>query len=378
MAIALALKDQILNWRAQSHTSPSSLMNKTKPGDDRVDTSKDCTEKEAGETESAKQETSCPQFTVLQASKCEDIVLPGNETHGGYKSLRKFRRAVLVIQVIRNLIKMYRDYAASKAELLSFAQLQYTGSSTETENLLFDCAYFKAKAETTISSEARVILSGLPETRTSEGIKLAMLSLKSTVSTFSEYPVHIQEKLAQLGWYECFGPGRVIIRQGHIPQNFYLILSGTAVVTKVALNQQTGELYARTVAFLKKGKYFGDVAILTGARRNATVVCHDTVSLLALSRQDFLNVFLSRESTEGPDFIDFLHKTELLSGWPIEKLPYNNLRICAQTFFRPGTVITKDSKSSSKIYVIKTVSKSIVFTTRDTSSLLLLVIRTCD
>lgn len=60
-------------------------MNKSKPGDDRVDTSKECTDKEAGGTESAKQETSCPQFIVLQASKCEDIVLPGNETHGSYK-----------------------------------------------------------------------------------------------------------------------------------------------------------------------------------------------------------------------------------------------------------------------------------------------------
>lgn len=49
----------------------------------------------------------------------------------------------------------------------------------------------------------------------------------------------------------------MVIRQGHIPQNFYLILSGTAVVTKVAVNEQTGELYAKTVAFLKKGKYFG-------------------------------------------------------------------------------------------------------------------------
>ncbi|EMP40004.1 hypothetical protein UY3_02759 [Chelonia mydas] len=114
--------------------------------------------------------------------------------------LRKFRRAVLVIQVIRNLIKMYRDYAESRAELLSFSQLQFTGSRTETENLLFDCSYFKAKVETTISHEAQAILSEPPENRTSEGIKL-------------------------------------------------------------------------------------DVAILTGARRNATVVCHDTVSLLAVSRQ---------------------------------------------------------------------------------------------
>ncbi|XP_044856838.1 cGMP-dependent protein kinase-like [Mauremys mutica] len=294
------------------------------------------------------------QFPVLQASECEHVRLPGNQMNGSYQCLRKFRRAVLVIQVIRNLIKMYRDYAESRAELLSFSRLQFTGSRTETENLLFDSSYFKAKVETTISHEAQAILSGPPENRTSEGIKLAMLSLKATVSTFSEYPVHIQEKLAQMGWYECFGPGRVVIRQGHIPQNFYLILSGTAVVTKVAVNRQTGELYAKTVAFLKKGKYFGDVAILTGARRNATVVCHDTVSLLAVSRQEFLNIFLNRESGEGPDFMNFLHKIELLSGWPVEKLPYNNPRICAFTFFRPGTVITKDSKASSKIYVIKT------------------------
>ncbi|XP_053871647.1 uncharacterized protein LOC128830041 [Malaclemys terrapin pileata] len=336
--------------------SPESrcLMNKTESGNDRADTDKECNGNNSERTESTKQEMFLPQFPVLQASECEHVRLPGNQMNGSYQCLRKFRRAVLVIQVIRNLIKMYRDYAESRAELLSFSRLQFTGSRTETENLLFDCSYFKAKVETTISHEAQAILSGPPENRTSEGIKLAMLSLQATVSTFSEYPVHIQEKLAQMGWYECFGPGRVVIRQGHIPQNFYLILSGTAVVTKVAVNKQTGELYANTVAFLKKGKYFGDVAILTGARRNATVICHDTVSLLAVSRQEFLNIFLNRESGEGPDFMNFLRKIELLSGWPVEKLPYNNPRICAFTFFRPGTVITKDSKASSKIYVIKT------------------------
>lgn len=54
-----------------------------------------------------------------------------------------------------------------------------------------------------------------------------------------------------------FGPGRVIIRQGHVAQNFYLILSGTAVVTKVSHSKKTGELFSKTVALLKKGKYFG-------------------------------------------------------------------------------------------------------------------------
>ncbi|XP_039770952.1 cyclic nucleotide-binding domain-containing protein 2-like [Ornithorhynchus anatinus] len=268
--------------------------------------------------------------------------------------IQKFRRAVLVTQVIHNLIKMYRNSTVPRAELLSFTELQFTGIKTETDDLLFDLSYFKAKMEKKISNEARIILSGPPENRSPTDIKTAMLSLRASVGTFSKYPVHIQEKLAKLGSYECFGPGRVIARQGQVPQNFYLILSGTAVVRHTSLNTTTGELWAQTSDILKAGKCFGDVAILTQARRKATVVCHDTVSLLAVSRQDFLNIFLNKGTGEGSDFMKFLNGIELLSGWPIQKLPFSDPRICVHTFFRSGIVITKDSKASSKIYVVKT------------------------
>ncbi|KAK6485973.1 cyclic nucleotide-binding domain-containing protein 2-like [Huso huso] len=149
------------------------------------------------------------------------------------------------------------------------------------------------------------------------------------------------------GNHKSFGPGRVIIREGHVPQNFYLILSGTALVTKTSINRQTGEPFVRTAAFLKKGKTFGDVAILNGARRNATVLCHNTVSLLSVPRQDFINTFMSH-------FITFLRKIEVLSGWPVENLPDNKPGICIHTFFRRNTVISRDTKASSKIYIIKT------------------------
>ncbi|XP_077154667.1 cyclic nucleotide-binding domain-containing protein 2-like [Ranitomeya variabilis] len=276
---------------------------------------------------------------------CKTETLPAN------KYIHKFRTAVLVVQVIRNLIKIYRDYAASRSEPLSFSE--YVGFETESENLLFDRSLFKAKMEMVLSSEAKQILTTPPEKRTPEETKLAMLSLRMTVSSFAGYPVHIQEKIAKVGWYECFGPGRVIIRQGHVAQNFYLILSGMAVVTKVSSSKKTGEHFSKTVAFLKKGKYFGDVAILTNTKRNATVVCHDSVSLLAITRQDFLNIFLTSESQEGPDYLPLLESIDVLNGWPVHKLPYNNPRICVHTFYRPGTVITRDSKTSSKIYVIK-------------------------
>ncbi|XP_077341126.1 cyclic nucleotide-binding domain-containing protein 2-like isoform X2 [Lithobates pipiens] len=255
-------------------------------------------------------------FENTERTECGTAVI----TH---KYIQKFRTAVLVVQVIRNLIKIYRDYAASRTEPISFSE--YVGIDTETENLLFDRSLFKAKMEMILSSEAKQVLSSPPKKRTIEEAKLAMLSLRTTVSSFAAYPVHVQENLAQVGWYECFGPGRVIIRQGHVAQNFYLILSGTAVVTKVSHSKKTGELFSKTVALLKKGKYFGD----------------------------FLNIFLNSESQEGPDHLQLLQSIDLLSGWPIDKLPYNNPRICVHTFYRPGTVITKDSKASSKIYVIK-------------------------
>ncbi|CAH2225521.1 Hypothetical predicted protein, partial [Pelobates cultripes] len=86
------------------------------------------------------------------------------------KYLRKFRTAVLVVQVIRNLIKIYRDYAASRSEPMSFSE--YAGFETETDNLLFDRSYFKAKLEMVVSSDARSILSSPPQKRTPEGIKL--------------------------------------------------------------------------------------------------------------------------------------------------------------------------------------------------------------
>ncbi|MGH0176134.1 UNVERIFIED_CONTAM: hypothetical protein FKN15_015841 [Acipenser sinensis] len=174
-----------------------------------------------------------------------------------------------------------------------------TTRSTTEEKLKSEECLNISKRE--INNEIKTILSSPPQNRTREGIKLATLSLRTAVDTFAEYPIHMQEKLAQVGWYE-----RVIIREGHVPQNFYLILSGTALVTKTSINRQTGEPFVRTAAFLKEGKTFGD----------------------------FINMFMSHEANEEQNFITFLRKIEVLSGWPVENLPDNKPGICIHIFFR--------------------------------------------
>nr|XP_033804475.1 cyclic nucleotide-binding domain-containing protein 2-like [Geotrypetes seraphini] len=307
------------------------------------DVDKERTDSNKDEAGMLMKEGNSPPSSFLHTPGITGTVLPKDKRMCvANKHLHKFRIAVRVVQVIRSLIKIYREHAASRAQLMSL--FEYAGATRQTSNLLFDRAYFKAKQERMISSEAQLVLSSPPENRTSEGIKLAISSLRAIIDSYAEYPMHIQEKLARAGWYECFGPGRVIIRQGHVPQNFFLILSGIAVVTKVSVNKKTGELYSKTVAFLKRGKCFG---VLSRSSEASSFFG-------AIFSGDFLNIFVNSKSHEGPEYMKLLHSIEVLSGWPVEKLPYNNPRICAHTCFRPGTIITKDSKASSKIYVIKT------------------------
>lgn len=90
-----------------------------------------------------------------------------------------------------------------------------------------------------------------------------------------------------------------------------------------------------------------------GARRSATVTCKTDVELLAVSREDFVDIFMHIEKDREPEHIQFLRTVDILKGWPIEKLPYDNPRICLFTFFRRGVLLCKDSNITEWLYVIK-------------------------
>lgn len=73
-------------------------------------------------------------------------------------------------------------------------------------------------------------------------------------------------------------PGRVVIAEGEPGDRYYLIVDGT-VDTTIA-----GE-YIRTMG---PGSSFGEIALLRGVPRTATVTATSDVELLAISRDDFL------------------------------------------------------------------------------------------
>ncbi|XP_064603627.1 uncharacterized protein LOC135469039 [Liolophura sinensis] len=278
---------------------------------------------------------------------------------GAVKPLVRFRRAVKSVQVLLRATDRSRHTGQiTTPSTVSWVQihndLEINKRARAERGLLFDPDDYRAKRELQLSSEAKAILSMEPSKRTAEQLHVALVALNQSVEAFSEFPIKMQESLVRVGFYEHFEANRVIIRQGHFADNFYLIITGLAVVTILETDKQTGESSVRTAAFLKKGKSFGELALMHGALRSATVTCKDSVELLAVGRQDFINVFMHVEKNREPEHIQYLRSIDTFYGWPIEKLPYDNPKICLFTFFRKGVLLCRDSILSDWVYIIKT------------------------
>ena len=103
---------------------------------------------------------------------------------------------------------------------------------------------------------------------------------------------------------------------------------------KSEYNLSSGEVANKTVAYLSKGRSFGELAIMHGSARNATVVCDTEVAVLSIGRDDFIDIFMHVEGDKEPEHISYLRNVDIFKSWPIEQLPYNDPNICLLTFFR--------------------------------------------
>jgi CRP-like cAMP-binding protein/Fe-S-cluster-containing dehydrogenase component len=78
-----------------------------------------------------------------------------------------------------------------------------------------------------------------------------------------------------------FSPGQVICRQGDAADSFYLVRIG---FVRVAEDRPGGEL---VLAYLARGGYFGEIALLSGTPRTATCTALDHVEAVRISAEDF-------------------------------------------------------------------------------------------
>jgi CPA2 family monovalent cation:H+ antiporter-2 len=111
---------------------------------------------------------------------------------------------------------------------------------------------------------------------------LEIQRLAETFPILSGVDEHAQEELLLLFRPRSASPGDRVIRAGDRGDSMYFVSSGAV---EVQLEDDTVTLDA--------GSFFGEMALLSGARRSADIVAVDFCQFLVLERRDF-NMFMAR------------------------------------------------------------------------------------
>lgn len=97
------------------------------------------------------------------------------------------------------------------------------------------------------------------------------------VEFFSDLSNKELKRIAQLLSPVDVEAGQVLTRKGALGNEFFVIFDGEAAVTEDG----------RTLATLKRGEFFGELALLTDMRRKATVTATTPMSLGVLTSSEF-------------------------------------------------------------------------------------------
>jgi len=115
------------------------------------------------------------------------------------------------------------------------------------------------------------------------------LTALQSVELFAELSDDEKGKLAELVRVAPFSAGEIVTRQGSPAHWLYILTKGKA---EVRLTSATGE--EKKVAELVAPSFFGEMALMTGAPREATVIALTDVECLRLDKDDFKEILERR------------------------------------------------------------------------------------
>ena len=133
------------------------------------------------------------------------------------------------------------------------------------------------------------------------------LEMLRGVDLFSVLSDDELNEVAERLQYAPFARGDVITKQGNIAHWLYIVAFG-----EVEVRYEPSSGGAQTLATLRSGQIFGEMALLTGDARSATVVAKTDVECYRLDRASFQGLLLSRpEIADGMSEVIASRKPEL-------------------------------------------------------------------
>ena len=129
----------------------------------------------------------------------------------------------------------------------------------------------------------------------------------SRVDVFRALDAQKIDKLAGRLRHVVFGPGEVILRQGDPGDSLYIVRGGQVAV-------QIGVLGAhKEVATLGDGEFFGEMSLMTGEMRTATVVAKTDVECYIVEKESFQEIVQEKPELAGV-ISDILSRRQVALG----------------------------------------------------------------
>ncbi|KAK2165933.1 hypothetical protein LSH36_44g09002 [Paralvinella palmiformis] len=151
----------------------------------------------------------------------------------------------------------------------------------------------------------RSILYIPPEKRSMEDVRKIFVFLRM-LPTFRNWTVVILLNFCRYAVYQKYQPKQVIIKRGHYPEGYYIILSGKVLVSECVAG--VGGDTSRSTYELTCGDIFGDKELVDNLPRQSTVICRTECELLTASREDYLEVVSRPMRKIMDENVEFLSK----------------------------------------------------------------------
>ncbi|XP_063068718.1 cyclic nucleotide-binding domain-containing protein 2-like [Engraulis encrasicolus] len=262
--------------------------------------------------------------------------------------LKIFRRAVRSVMTMCRVCRIFMSHSNFSCGMQLNMLENFNQQSSTGKTLVFDLNYFKVK-KNHIPQKLVEIMWHHPEHRAEPDV-LLLQSLMSTMDGFRRYSPPLQLLLSRIVRYQRLERRRVVVKRGDLGHSFYFVFSGQVAVTMDT--DGSSAFVDKEPILIKKGMSFGDVALIKGVRRNATVVCVEETELMVIDKEDFfankMDVELKREFLYR---FNFFRSLELVSSWSNTLIERLADRSKAEQF-RYGHIIVRDTNDMGNLMFI--------------------------
>ncbi|XP_053510938.1 uncharacterized protein LOC119061661 [Artibeus jamaicensis] len=254
----------------------------------------------------------------------------------------RFRKAAGILAHVCGLTLLMKRYI-EKSRAEEWAQFYLSIKNHSANELLFNMSNFSKYNLSKDFSKLKTLMFIQPKQRRQKNLQEIQLCLKKNRS-FHSLPNEVQLQLCQIAIYQELEAESMLLRQGHVPLECYLILAGRLKVmsSSTSMNKNTN---SEILSEVEEGDFIGEICLLTNTNRPASISCKTDVKLLVISKDDFYCILAQRIQEQYQETCSFLRSLPLFFSWPKEKIDL--LVHCSlHRYYRSGPTIISDNFNS--------------------------------